>query len=33
LKNAKIANYFVEKTKNPSEMQKTIYESWLNAKW
>lgn len=33
LANKKMANYYIEKIKNPTALQKSIYEKWLEAKW
>jgi predicted metalloprotease with PDZ domain len=33
LQDKKVANYYVVKTSNPSALQKSIYESWLNTEW
>ncbi len=33
VKNIPIIDYRIEKVDNPTELQKTIYESWLNRKW
>jgi len=33
VKNIPSIDYIVEKVENPTELQKTIYESWLNRKW
>ena len=33
VKNRPSYNYSVEKVKNPTELQKEIYESWLNTTW
>jgi predicted metalloprotease with PDZ domain len=33
LKDKKMANYYIEKTSKPGDMQKSIYEDWLEAKW
>ncbi|MBZ0204202.1 MAG: PDZ domain-containing protein [Ignavibacteria bacterium] len=33
LANKKMANYYLEKTANPSELQKGIYEKWVELKW
>lgn len=33
LKDKKMANYYLLKTAKPSELQKEIYENWLETKW
>lgn len=33
LKDKKMANYYLERVKSPTPLQKAIYESWLETKW
>jgi predicted metalloprotease with PDZ domain len=33
IKNTQSTSYKIEKVESPSELQKTIYESWLSSKW
>jgi predicted metalloprotease with PDZ domain len=33
LEEKKLANYYIEKTANPTALHKSIYEDWLEVKW